>query len=340
MIKNEKKINLGLQLLRMISSIWVVIIHCYFEISKRQPNYYLQKKQFHVPNFMFLSFYFYYRLISQRNISKIIQRFKRLLIPYLIYPFVFLVINNICLEIFGWGNFGKKLSLKDYLIQILLGEKYYGSFWYLASLLFISLIFCIFAFLIRNYFLFIIQLFGFIIYKIHRSSIYDYLKKRNLLKCPFVLTIRFTPIAVIGLTFGSLNLIDNIKNNYARNIVINIIFLYFLLNYNIFNFNNIFIYPDVDSLTIGAINFFSIFSLLPLEKIKNKKIIITLRYITNHTGGIYYLHIFIFFYLKKIYISVRISPILGIIIIYMTAYFICFFGSKLLKKSMLKYLFN
>ena len=46
-------------------------------------------------------------------------------------------------------------------------------------------------------------------------------------------------------------------------------------------------------LNIAASCIFFIFSLLPIEKIKNKTSIKLIKHITSYTGGIYYMHYFI-----------------------------------------------
>ena len=141
----------------MISCLWVVTNHCYSSLRYKNLHYYLYRKPFHVPNFMFLSFYFYYKYLKERKINKIIQRFQRLLIPYLIWQFIFLIINNICQKFFGWGNYGRYLSFKDYFIQIIIGSRYLDLFWYLNVLLFLYIFFTIVALSIPNYFLFVIN---------------------------------------------------------------------------------------------------------------------------------------------------------------------------------------
>ena len=75
------KINYSLQLLRLISSFWVVLHHSYSKIHKI-----INKGRFHVPTFMIMSFYFYYNTSKTKNIIKIKQRFQRILIPYIIWP--------------------------------------------------------------------------------------------------------------------------------------------------------------------------------------------------------------------------------------------------------------
>ena len=316
----EKNINIGLQILRMISCFGVVTTHCYDSTWNKRLYYYLRKNPLHVPIFMFLSFHFYYKHISKRNIRKIILRFQRLLIPYIIWPLIFLIINNIYFIFFEHTIYGRYISLKDYIIQIIIGSNYFPLFWYLAVLLFLSILFTIFAFLFKKYYLFIIQLFGFFNYELHRSSIIYFLNLNNLIMIVLIFTIRFTPIAVFGVTIGSLDLISILKKNYIRNIIINTFFIYFLYKFQIFNFNTQYLYPDVDTNIIASINFFFIFSLLPIHRIINKKIILLLMNITNFTGGIYYLHLFINFHLNKIFDNVRNRTFFGTFIIYFFSY--------------------
>ena len=135
----EKKVNIGIQILRMISCIWVVSNHCYYSKNNKMLHFYLTSKNFHVPIFMFLSFYFYYKHLNDKNIKKIKMRFNRLLIPYLIWPLIFLISNNIWHKIFGIGNFKRIISLWDYFTQIIHSGTYYAPFWFLTVVLLFSL---------------------------------------------------------------------------------------------------------------------------------------------------------------------------------------------------------
>ena len=89
----NKKINYSLQLLRIILSFWVVIHHTY------KYAYKLHKGKFHVPIFMIMSFYFYYNTLKIKSIIKIKYRFQRISIPYIIWPFLLFICNNIFTDI-------------------------------------------------------------------------------------------------------------------------------------------------------------------------------------------------------------------------------------------------
>ena len=64
----EKKLYLGIEILRMIFAFIILFFHCMNEITI----------------FFIISFYFSYNSFSLKKISKIKERFKRLLVPYII----------------------------------------------------------------------------------------------------------------------------------------------------------------------------------------------------------------------------------------------------------------
>ena len=92
-------------------------------------------------------------------------------------------------------------------------------------------------------------------------------------------------------------------------------------------------------LNIPAIGLFGIFYIIPLEKIKNKKIIAFISIITNYTGGIYYIHMKINSYLRKKILFINNNNLSSSILIYIISYFLCFIGMKIFGKTKLKNLF-
>ena len=93
-LKPIKKVNLGLEILRMIMSFWVIMFHFYKPKNEISINIII-KHSFHVPTFIIMSFYFLYPNLSQRNLDKIKNRLEKLIIPYIIYPFFFFFIQNL-----------------------------------------------------------------------------------------------------------------------------------------------------------------------------------------------------------------------------------------------------
>lgn len=178
MRKNFK--NLGLEILRAILCFWVVIIHC-----SKNDNFLLEilfKKKFHVPTFMFIAFYFFFENLSFRKISKIKERLIRLVIPYILWPLIFFIINNIFFTYFGFSLFQKKLSLKILILQFIFGRIFYRIFWFHFNLIFLTLLFLIIYYTFINKFLLILQIIGIISYYLQYSYLnIIYLKNINLL---------------------------------------------------------------------------------------------------------------------------------------------------------------
>ena len=122
-----REINIGLEILRFLLCMWIVIIHC--SIMKNEHKKYLNKG-FHVPTFILISFYFYFRTISQRAITKIISRFQRLLIPYAIWPIIIFLVNHFLFFFFRVRIVSYNLKINDIYIQLLIGSRYHGIFWF------------------------------------------------------------------------------------------------------------------------------------------------------------------------------------------------------------------
>ena len=83
--KINNRINLGIELLRMILCLWVILFH--YAGNKNKKKKFL-KTFFHVPTFMIISFYLTNKIFFTQNIIKIKQRLERLIIPFIIIPII------------------------------------------------------------------------------------------------------------------------------------------------------------------------------------------------------------------------------------------------------------
>lgn len=109
--------------------------------------------------------------------------------------------------------------------------------------------------------------------------------------------------------------------------------------YSIFSNVNGVAYAGI-KLNISSICIIFIFSLFPSEKITITLIKIILKYITNFTAGIFYLHWTIILYLKSKLKIIKNGCFSGIIVIYLICYTISLIGTKLFGKTRLKHLFS
>ena len=104
----------------------------------------------HVSCFILISFYFSYKIISERNTIKIKKRFERLLIPYFIFPIIVSLINNFSFHYFNFSIFRRNINFHDLFIQFAVGRQFILVFWFQFFLIWTSLLFIIISFLFKK----------------------------------------------------------------------------------------------------------------------------------------------------------------------------------------------
>ena len=331
--------NLGLELLRGILCFWVILFHCLRVENKYLKNI-IKIKIFHVPTFIFISFYFLYKNLCERNIHKIKFRFKRLLIPYFIWPIIVFIINNLFYQIFKFNRFGRFLSFNDLKIQLITGRKYINVLWFQFNLIFFTLLFFIISFLFKNNFLFILQTIGIFFYFLQYSDLnYIFFNKyKDTISRTLGYFCETAPIAITSLSFSSINIVKKLKNHRKKALFFSFLFLCFLFHYDIFLEVKGFAYRGIIN-NFGSFFLFITFSLLPLENIDSIRIILFINKITSYTQGIYCLHSIVNAYLKLIFNFIKNSTFLGCISIYLVSYYLSYIGIRYFGKTKLKYLF-
>ena len=95
---------------------------------------------------MLMSFYFYYNTLKTKNSINIKKRFQRILFPYIIWPILFFICNNIL------------LLLKDLLLQLIFGSQYHIVFYYQFILIFLTALFTIISISFHKNFVFVSQI--------------------------------------------------------------------------------------------------------------------------------------------------------------------------------------
>jgi len=277
----DKKINLGIEILRVILCFLVLCFHC---LKKHQINYFLffiaKTKFFHVPCFCFISFYFSNIIFFSRIIIKFKKRLQRLLIPYIIWPLLFFIIDNNL-------YYNKKISLRDLKLQLIIGRQFSIPLWFLFSMIFLTILFMILSIIFKYHFLFVLQILSIFSY-IMQYSHYFYLfeEYKDNVKFSILDTINILPLSFLGLFFSSFKVVENIKP-YRKNILfLPYLFIYIFLRYDIFV--NLGGYGGIIHI-FSSISLFIGFYLLPLEN-SHSFIQKMIKQITSYTNGIYCLH--------------------------------------------------
>jgi len=330
-INNNNYKNLGIEILRMILCLWVISFH--FAGLKNYLKYKILRASFHVPTFMLISFYFTYNTFISNDIIKYKKRLERLLVPYIIWPIIFLLISNS-----SYDSINIKKLIFELLLQYITGYKIYVILWFVGSLIFLEIFFKIIHILFNKQSLLILKILSIISYLVQYEEInYNifYLYPTYIIGVSRI--IEMMPIAVTGLCLRNINIFKTIKNDKIKYIFFSMIILFFIYNYNVFGNFKGFGYNGIKN-NIAGICLFISFSLIPFNKIKNKIIISFINTITKYTGGIYYLQVIIGFRLEK-YKYFKERRFYMCFAIYILGYLICSIFIKIFKNNKLKYLF-
>ena len=295
--RNNYTSNLGIEILRMILCFWVITSH--YAGKKNRKKYKILQTFFHVPTFMIISFYFYYKTLISNDIIKYKNRLEKLLIPYIICPIIFLVISE-----FSFDYKKIKQLIIFLLLQYLTGSKVYDFLWFVGILIFFGILFQIIYFLFKKRALLILQIFSLISYIMQYKEInYKIFIKYSIKSGSWV--VDMMPIAITGLTLRKRDIFKDLSNDKQKSIFCSIITLLFIYNYNIFGQFRGFPYSGVKQ-NIAGICLFISFSLIPFNQIKSRIIIDFIKTITKYTGGIYYLQQISYYFLSKLMFSISI----------------------------------
>jgi hypothetical protein len=328
----EKKLNVGIQILRMIFSFHILVFHCINRklYSSKIIIFIVKKVDIDLGVFFIMSFYYSYHSFNSKNIEKIKQRFYRLLIPYIIWPLFFFMIHN-----FSCYLNGKKKNIKSYLLyyQLLVGNGIHFVFWFQCHLIILSILFLIVIFASKKKTFIILTVIGVSLYIFLFSKYY---KKNFSYNTTLFFSIRQLPLSYIYALFGFIlfDLNDFVEFKRYKFKKSFICFIAFCLHI----YNRIFLEFEAYSLMIKmllSISVFIVFLNLPLHETSNNLI----KFLTSYSGGIYYLHIKMPLLLKLLLKREQSRTITTCIIYYLLCYLLCFIGSKLTKKNNLRYLF-
>ena len=161
---------LSMEILRTFLNFLIVVYHCF---NSEQYDYKIidiciQAAPFYFPTLFLFHFYFSYVSFGSRNLSKIKDRFIRLLVPYIIWPSIFWIGKYIL-------NDNKRVvvneeAYKELFTQIVIGRGVYFVFWFQFNLLFITFIIAIVVLFTKKYSLYIFQVIFLISYILEYSA--------------------------------------------------------------------------------------------------------------------------------------------------------------------------
>ena len=259
MLENEKsKIkerNIGLEILRVLLCFWVLLFHFLHKSNNKILNTLLIKK-FHVPCFFFISFFYFFPIVADKNIYKMKLRLERLFIPFILWPSFIWSFNNIIYLTFNKNRIGRLLSIEELTLQILTGRKFMIQLWFLFHLLFLSIIFFILSYLYHVLFFLSINLIAtlFYVFQYFRYN-YFYNNYKDCIAHSLGHFISSFPIAVTAFNLYKIKFIRYLE--IKKNIFSIIIFLILLL---IFVYGRANTYDGIDKNIFASVAF-SVFNI-------------------------------------------------------------------------------
>ena len=336
----KKQLNIGLALLKVYLAFNVVRSHNFNK--KVTTNKFILnviiKSKIHVPCFFIMSFYFMNKDSILLDKNKYKNRFKRLLIPYILWPLIIWSLNNL-LKLFFKEKYST--SFKTLKSQLLWGNNFLYQLWFQWDLIVMIIMFIIILCLFKKdclFFLLLLLIFAYILqYSGLNKQFYDYLKPDK--KQCLGRFSEMTPYAVTGFILAFFKIIILLNNYKIKTFIIFILIFNLIEKYFVF-YQPIGITYQGIKLNIRAITLIFIFSTFPSEKITGRRIINIFKYITNYTAGVFYLHVPVIQYTKKFINPIKKKTFSGIIIIYLLSYFISFIGMKFFGRTELRNLFS
>lgn len=339
--KNKvKEINHGLSILKSLLSFSVVLAHCFDRnsTSNKIIQNFKPKRPIHVPSFFIISFNFMCNNLLSQNINLLLQRIIRLIIPYIMWPIIIWIINNLLHLKY------KNIIPPDFhllKIQLLWGHGFMQQFWFQWDLIVITIIFFLIVLLSNKYFLFILQTILIVSYifqysKFNYTHLVLYFPKYGIVTLGRV--FEMIPLGATGLILGYYKVLNTLNKYKIKTLIYSIIIYKVITNYNIFVNTNGFGYNGI-SLNIRSICVIFLFNVFPSNKIKNKYLKKFLNKATINSAGVYYLHISIHQYFRNYFQQMKKLTFSGAIINYIICYIICTLGIMIFGNTKSKYLF-
>ena len=337
--KELKQIDYGLALLKVYLAFLVVCWHDLDKkIIKNKIIFYLtERRAYHVPSFYIMSFYFLFNTISSLNIKLILKRYMKLLIPYIGWALIIWKINHVLNRKYKKQYLDSYENLK---IQLMWGSCYIRQLYFQWDLIMSTLSFIIINSIFRKYSIFILHILLILSYALLYSGyFFNYINNLPRYKrTPLGNLLDLFPLSVTGYTLGFYKIINYLHKYKIRTLILSLLTYNVIEDYEILSSVKGIFYPGL-KLHIQCLCLIFIFSLFPSEKISNKYLSKILFFITNYTGGVYYLHFNLHHYLIEFFKYFKNTTFTGVIIEYTICYYICFIGTLIFGRTPLKFLF-
>ena len=312
-----KKTDISMALLRMLMCFGVLLAHCWNK-KGYDSIFFLPFKEIQVlaaPIFMFLSFYFSYRVFLSRDQGRFLSRMKRLLIPQIGWTLIY------------WAlfQFIEKVTFSELLWQLFTGHSTVlnATMWFQIELILITILFYLIFSALDNRkaisLLCMIMILSFLMqFSGFNLLLFDDLRFE--LKYPLGRFSEMLPYAITGFFFGYYDVMKKLKEHRLIIAIISLLLLPlpYLIDFPVskgFGYSGTTIFYLSILMTLFV-------EMLPFDllhpTIKKAAILIS-----SYTPGIYCCHRLVFTFLSHFFPAFAFSSFAGCIFLYLICYMIC-----------------
>ena len=324
--KDKSGYNIGISILKSLMCFEVVMCHC-FELPDNAPGFIRFVTSFRsiaVPTFMFLSFFFFYKTLANKNDFSIRKRIIRLYIPlagWAVIYFAFAWVYRLFVDT-------EELKFSSLIWQLITGHssQLNPSMWFQSVLIVLTVLFFLCTKYCKKYstYIFIFLLLFSLVWQY--SNIYSCVNELQYeLKYPIGRFFEMIPCALAGYYVASVNLLDRLKEKWKETLVFFIPAIFLNWRFVFFAPAGGYGYEGIRG-TIVAFMLVAVFYVIPFEKVSEKTYKCVMK-ITRYTLGIYCMHRLVFLYLNIAFIHWNIGVAITSLWLSAMVYIICWLVS-------------
>lgn len=337
----KKEYNYGLAILRMLMCFMVVLVHCWDAVETGIFFRGLDVlRGYAVVVFMAMAFALGQKQLVELNKTSIKRRFERLIIPQVGWAIIYWGAYSAKNMLFHHSN---ELTVKDLLLQIVLGHTVNQTMWYQADLIYITILFIAVIVLFKSkhsYALGVIGVLAIIAQYSGANLIFGTLPEA--MSFPLGRIAEMLPVAVVAFMLSQVDFFEKAKQKKLLSILLSLVVLVISIQLRGIIDEPGYCYSGIDKVFV-AISLVIMFYCLPLENIGDGiKRGISLA--TNYTLGIYCMHRLILSTMDMLIKHAGLKLVLGRMSTCLVIYVVCFLcsliGTKIFKKTKLVALFN
>lgn len=286
-VMNKKSYNYGVALLRIVFCYMVINFHFYGLMNGDNRFYFL--RELAVPIFIFISFYYGYKVIASNDNSLYKKRAIRLLVPYLFWGVIWVVL----LWIVSFFTAIQPPTLRDLVMQLLFGsnERLNAPLWFLWEVIVLTIGFVIIHKIFKKYtkYVLIILMVASYVIQYMNLTAFLYLRFSYEIQGAVGRFFEVLPVACMGYIIAEFDLpekLKKIKGIWILFIVLAIVCIVFVEKIPTPFIT--FAYAGIKHLIVSTLLFLGLYT-MPFEKCPEyiKKAI---KWLSGYTMGIYFLH--------------------------------------------------